>query len=271
MSMRRFALHRETAGFIASFVFVCLASVRDVYFGALFQRVSPFDVAVVAFSLCMIVFLPGIVRRRGDLHVLVRRPRELLGVNATAAIAWLSFFVALKTIEPLLVQVLFAGIGPISVMWIDRLFGQSSAAHLSPGERVTHFALLGTLVVAAAVVLGGLSGLGPQPVATAALGVALATAAGIAISANTIMCRRLNDAGVSPESLVAVRFVAATIAAAVIGGTSSRGLFAQPWPDVVAVMIIASLALIVFPIYVNQVGVALASPVTVRSVLASDA
>ena len=52
---------------MASAAFVCLASVRDVYVGGLFQRLSPLDVA--------------------------------------SALAWISFFFALGATEPLMVQI----------------------------------------------------------------------------------------------------------------------------------------------------------------------
>src|SRR5262245_45048423 len=107
---------REAVGALASAIFVCLASVRDVYFGGLFQRLSPRDVAMVAFGLCTLVCLPIAMLRAPDgLRVLFQRPADLFWVNATSAAAWISFFYGLRAIEPLLVQILFAGIGPLSV------------------------------------------------------------------------------------------------------------------------------------------------------------
>ena len=48
----------EGVGFLASLAFTALASVRDVYFGGVFQSTSPLGVAVVAFTLCSLLFLP---------------------------------------------------------------------------------------------------------------------------------------------------------------------------------------------------------------------
>ena len=91
-SRREWHQSREAAGFTVSGVFVCLAAVRDVYLGGLLQRVSPLLVAMVAFSLCTLVFLPiALVHPRDRLAVLLRRPRELFWVNVTSAIAWLAF------------------------------------------------------------------------------------------------------------------------------------------------------------------------------------
>lgn len=265
----------EAAGFLASLAFTCLAAVRDVYFGGLFQSTSPLGVAVVAFSLCSLIFLPiALARDPGSLRLLLSRRRELLGVNVTTGLAWISFFYALRTIEPLLVQILFAGVGPLSVVWIDRLARLTRPAPLSAAERPIYLGLLASLVVAAAIALGGLSGAKAQPLWTTALGVLLATGAGISISVSTVLSRRLNDGGVEPAALMSLRFVGAIVLAASLtpwlGPTQPRleavwMMFASREGGVV---LGAMLAFIVLPNYVNQIGISLASPLTVRAVMA---
>lgn len=259
----------EGAGFLTSLAFTSLASVRDVYFGGVFQSTSPLGVAVVAFTLCSLFFLPiALVRSPGSFRVLGQRWRELGWINVTTGLAWIAFFYALGTIEPLLVQILFAGVGPLTVMWVDRRAGATSPARLSPAERPIYLGLLAALVLAAAVALGGLSGAGPQPLGTAALGVALAAGAGVSISVSTVLSRRLNDAGVAPTALVSVRFIGAIVLASLLSLTSGQDLSAPFVKSGVAVVLGATLLLIVFPIYVSQVGISLASPLTVRAVMA---
>ncbi len=102
----------------------------------------------------------------------------------------------------------------------------------------------------------------------AAVGVALAAGAGISISVNTLLCRKVNDAGVSAAALVALRFPGAVILATVLATVSRSDLPAVSSTNALAFVTIA-LLLIVFPIYVNQVGIGLASPLTVRVVLAT--
>jgi hypothetical protein len=260
---------REATGFLVSVVFVGLAAVRDVYLGGLFQRVNPLTVAMVAFSLCTLGLLPtALLRSRSSLAVLRHRSRALLWVNVTSAIAWLAFLAALKLVEPSLVQILYSGIGPLSVIWIDRHFpGAGPAVPLTRVERLIYFALIASLICAAAVALGGLSGAGVQPLTGTALGVILASGGGIAISVSTMQCRKLNDAGVTPSALLSLRYPATAFSAAVLASLSPAGLpSALSWVD--AFMALASL-LIILPSYVNQVAISLASPLTVRVVLAT--
>ena len=257
--------NREAAGFLVSLAFVALASVRDVYLGGLFQRWSPLHVAIVAFTLCSVVFLPiAWARDPKGLRILLRRPGELFWVNVTSAIAWISFFQALKAIEPALVQVLFSGVGPLTVRWLDRLVpGAAPPATLHPAEGPCHLGLLASLVATASITLAGVSGAGALPLGVAAFGVALAAGAGVSISVNTVLCKKLNQAGVNPAALVALRFPGAIVVAAVLSGPPGD-LAALPSIGALAPVAGAALLLIVFPVYVSQVGVSLASPLTVR-------
>ena len=269
MATTRSARSSEAAGFLASLVFTCLASVRDVYFGGLFQSTSPLGVAIVAFTLCSVIFLPiALVRNRPSVGLLLRHRRELFWVNATTGLAWISFFYALRTIEPLLVQILFAGVGPLSVVWIDRFAGLTPSAPVGTGERPIYLGLFASPVLAAGVAIAGVSGAGPQVAGTAALGIALAAGARISISVSTVLSRRLNDSGVAPTALISLRFVGAIVLASTLALASGSGLSVSASKADVAVVLGAALLLIVVPNYVNQVGISLASPLTVRAVMA---
>jgi drug/metabolite transporter (DMT)-like permease len=260
---------REATGFLLSVVFVCLAAGRDVYFGALFQRVHPLAVALTAFTLCTLVFLPvALARDRAGLTRLRAHAGTLVWINVTSAIAWLSFFHALRLAEPALVQVVFFGIGPLSVAWIDRLVPGVAVAARSAAERRLHAGLLGALLFAVGVMLGGWSGLGPQPLGRVLTGLALTAGGGVCISISTLLSRVVNDAGVRPATLIALRFPGAVIGAAALAALSSAAVAEGLTPATLAVIAMASLVLIVLPNYVNQVGIALASPLTVRAVLA---
>jgi len=261
---------REAVGFVVSVAFVCLAAVRDVYLGGLFQRVSPLRVAVVAFTLCTLVLLPiALLRARESLAVLLRQSGDLFWVNVTSALAWLAFFAALRLIEPTLVQILYSGIGPLSVIWIDRhLRRAGSRVPLTRAERPIYAGLVASLAVSAGVALFGLSGAGAQPVGLAALGALCAASGGVSISVSTSLCRKLNDAGATPVPLLALRYPATVLVAAGIAALSSSGPLVAPPLTLDAVMLIAA-GLIVVPSYVNQVGISLASPLTVRVVLAT--
>src|SRR5215467_2049644 len=264
----RSSQRREITGFAVSVGFVCLAAVRDVYLGGVFQRITPLLIAIVAFTLCTVVFLPtAIVSSRNSLAILRHRLGDLFWVNITSAIAWITFLYGLKLIEPLVVQILYSGIGPLSVIWIERnLSGGGRGTPITRGERLAYLGLLVTLAFSALITLTGLSGMTRQSAGSAVLGVILATSGGISISVSTMLCRKLTDAGVTPSALLSLRFPATALSAAAMMSLFPLGL-SSDFFFVDAIVLIA-LLLIIVPNYVNLVAISLASPLTVRVVLA---
>src|SRR5439155_6459464 len=100
-------------------------------------------------------------------------------------------------------------------------------------------------------------------------GLALTVGGGICISISTLLSRIVNDAGVGPATLIAVRFPGAIVlAAAALAALSPADVARGLTPGALGGIAAAALLLIVLPNYVNQIGVALASPLTVRAVLA---
>ena len=87
-------------------------------------------------------------------------------------------------------------------------------------------------------------------------------------SISTLLSRVVNDAGVGPATLIAVRFPGAIVLAGALAALSPADVARGLTPGTLAGIAVASLLLIVLPNYVNQIGVAFASPLTVRAVLA---
>ena len=259
----------ETLGFAMATVFVALAAVRDVHFGAVLQQHSPLTVAVTAFALCTAVFVPlALVRDPAGLAALVRRPRGLFWINLTSALPWLAFFQALAITEPALAQVIFFGIGPLSVTWVDRLVTGRAVPPPGAVERRLRAGLLAALLVSAGVLATGVSGVGRQPWLHVVAALALTIGGGLLISINTVLCRAVNDAGIGPTALLALRFPGAVVLALALAAV--RGDVATvAAPGVLLAIAPMAFLLVVLPIYVNQIAIALASPVTVRVVLAA--
>ena len=258
---------QETTGVFAAVGFVCLAAVRDVYLGGLFQRLNPFLIMVVAFALCTAAFLPALFGSRDSIMVLRRKPAALLWINATSATAWIAFMFALTLIEPCIVQIIYSGIGPLSIIYIESKLSNPTVVALTRPERFAYLILFVTLAFAAMVVLTGQSGLVGQPLSKALLGVIVAMGGGLSISVVTMLCRRLNDAGVSPSALLSLRFPATVVtAAALLSMTPSALPIGLSW---INVSLGIAVFLIVAASYVNQLAFSLASPLTVRVILAA--
>jgi drug/metabolite transporter (DMT)-like permease len=266
MTTTRSAVH-EQAGLFLTGGFVLCGSLRDVYFSRTFQTWSPLDVAALTFTISTLVFMTvALARDRGGLVALARWPREIAAINATSAIAWISFFYALQSLEPSLVQVIWAGSGPVAIRMLDRA-GVSLVAPIRLGAlEQSCLAAVGLAVALAGVV--ALLGLSATEPGSAAFGVGLALLSGASISINILLCKRLHDRGVAPAPLLSVRFIGVVVAALALAPFVRTG--PSIWHSVALPNVAtAAVLLIVLPLYLNQRGVALASPMTVRVVHAA--
>lgn len=241
---------------IASLIgFVASQAVRDVYLGHLFGQLGLFEVAALAFGTAALVFGAALlVFSPGQLRLLIRGWRTVLLLNLTTAMAWLSYFQALRLVEPAAVNLAFSGIAPVAVMALGAL-GLTSQGERRPGnaERAMHWGLA-CCVLALALTNG-------------AIGVSLAAMAGTAIAAETIYAKRFNHLGVSPLAIVGSRY----LLVAVIAGSVAATL-PQPFNGMSAIEMggqaVIFLAILIGPIYLAQAGVALTSPLVAGAICA---
>jgi hypothetical protein len=148
-------------------LFAVAQAVRDAFFGNIFQSVSFFVVAILAFGISTAVFGTWAwLYEPQQVRALINHTKLFLALNATTAGAWIMYFFALKNIEPAIVNTLYTGIGPIAVLALSGL-GASMAHRTDTGwlELIGHFGVLASLVAVAAVAILDQSGLAGRPVA----------------------------------------------------------------------------------------------------------
>jgi len=266
MTTRPSAVSEQTGLFLTA-GFVLCGALRDVYFSRAFQAWSPLDVAALTFAISTTLFLV-IALASGVRHlgVLAQWPRDIVAINVTSATAWIAFFYALQNLEPALVQVMWAGSGPLTIRALERLGAELvEPVRLAAFERWCLAAIGLMVTLAGAVALLGLSATDPR---SAALGVGLTLLSGAAISINILLCKRLHVRGVAPAPLLSVRFIGVAVIALALAPFVRTGpsLWSSPAFSTVAGV---ALLLIVLPLYLNQRGLALASPMTVRIVHAA--
>ena len=231
--------------------FVVSQAIRDVYLGHLFGDLGLYEVATLAFGTAAGVFGLGLlVFKRSQLGLIAAHLSTIAALNLTTAISWLSYFQALRMIEPAAVNLAFCGVGPIAVAALG-VVGLSSQGESRPGrtERWVHAGMLGTVGLVA-IAAGGVNGLA---------GVALAALAGFSITAESVYAKRANLAGLSPVAIVGVRFLMVTLIAGSLLTT-----VAQPYAGLSSVDLAwqagVFLLILIGPIYLVQAGIALTSP-----------
>ncbi len=251
-------------GTVLVLVFVVCQAARDVYFAGVFQALDVFEVTLVAFCACTLIFA-GVASARdpGGWRRLAGHRRALLRINLLTAGAWLAFFLALKSLEPAIVATLYGGAGPIAILcWARRGGGQGS----TPLGLWIYGALAATLAGLWLVVLSGRSGLGAGDVATGLAACALATGGGVLIALGHLGTRRLNDAGIGADTVMATRFLGLVLAAGLVEMLDGSAIAIAG--NVIEIAG-AAVLLIVLPSFALQLGIARARPMQVNALRAT--
>ncbi len=173
--------HLLGIGFVLTFVIS--TAFRDIYFSGVFQNYSFFAIVLLAFPLCTICFtLVTTVKAPRQFLILLRHWRDTLWLNITSAAAWLSYFYALKTLEPSVVNTIHVGVGPITIIALSG-FGIHIAQAVSVRqlEKLCYLGIVIILALLGVSVLAGWSASAQATVASNSLSLLLALASGVFI------------------------------------------------------------------------------------------
>ena len=250
-------------------VFVVGSAFRDVYLGHIFQSVSVYLVLLVAFGIATAAGL-CISRVKGEsLEFLMRSPGDVIMMNLGTAGAWICYFLALKWLDPSIVNTLFAGIGPFAVIALNG-FGMSIAAPqpATALQKALQLGVVGTLCLLVCIAVIDQTGIAGGRPALALGSAGLALLAGSLIAIGHLYAKRLDERGVSPDAIMGTRFFALLIFAGAAIVHAGPAAAAVPIPEIARIAGAATL-LIVVPVFFNQIGMAKISPLAARVITAA--
>ncbi|MET9295711.1 DMT family transporter [Streptomyces sp. NPDC003077] len=250
---------RLVSGVVPLVAFAALTALVDVYAGNRLQSLSPLGMAAVSFTLAAAFFLGLEVTRKGvpaALRPLRSNRADVVAINISTAVTWLSMLYALKYLEPAVVNVVGLAIGPVFALLLNPLLRKGTAI-LASEVAVS----LGIGVFIGVLVWGsvtGRTGVAPVGAGDALLGIGLTLLCGLGSTGNVIFSKRLSESGYAPQSVLSVRFFLAilvTWAAVAVSEDPQVGSVLLPG------LIIAVIGVGV-PLYVLQVGIKHTEPIT---------
>lgn len=261
-------MNRTNIGLACLLLFVIGQAVRDTWLGHLLGKHGVFEIALVGFGSAVLLFTTlTLVVARSQLMLLARHYRLVIAVNLTTAAAWLCYFGALSRVEPTAANLMFSGIAPLSVSVLAALgLRASDLVPIGRSERILHVCMGACLVLLCWTIASRHSSLGGLSPARGIIGLWLAAASGIFITAESVLAKQMNERGISALAIVGVRFtLVALIALSVtIGGQNS--LTPLSAHDIVILSGIC-VAVLILPIYLAQLGLQLTAPLTYGVVL----
>ena len=117
------------------------------------------------------------------------------------------------------------------------------------------------------VVVSGYSGLPMKNLAASVAGLVLLSVSGASITVSLLYCKRLQDSGVGADALTAVRYAVLILLAGTITFWNGRlGGAETGWQ--LAILLSATVMLIILPLYALQLGIGRTSPLTAQVIRA---
>jgi drug/metabolite transporter (DMT)-like permease len=245
--------------------FAFLTAALDVYAGNQLQAHDPATVAAISFTLAGAFFLATTVLRQGvaeTLRPLRTRRNDVIMINVTTAVTWLSMLYALKFLEPAVVNVVGLALGPVLTLVLAPL--------LRPGTSALRAEVLVSVAIGVLIVLlmwgsfTGRTAIGERGTVQIMVGIGLTLLTGVGSVANVIYSKRLSDARLTPQGVLSVRFFLMIAVAWALTATSGNpGVGAAFLPSVVITVIGVAL-----PLYLLQVGIKHTEPITASILMA---
>jgi drug/metabolite transporter (DMT)-like permease len=256
-------LNNRVFGLSLIFLFVLSTSFRDVYFSGVFQGVSFFLITLISFSICTLIFIGiTVVKSLNQLIFLFKDWRSLFLMNVTTAIGWILYFFALKNLEPSVVNTIWSGVGPITIGVLSSVgINIANPVPIKLVERLCHTGIFVSLILLAGVVLVNLSGIPTTNTFEGAISLITTVLSSVSITVSILFSKRMNENGITAETVVAVRFLLTVVisAIAVLTNNEPTGVISS---QQVLDLSLAAILLIVLPTYIFQMGIAITAPIT---------
>jgi drug/metabolite transporter (DMT)-like permease len=242
---------RALVGIGALVVYNLLIAGKGVLVGNLLQSVDTMAALFAVFVTAAVFFAAIEFRRLSALLVSIRaRPGKVLLLNVASFSVWLTFFVALKNLEPALASAIstasmpLIGTGVLLVRTGKRPLGV---------DRWTTLGLAVAVAVMATAVLTGRSSLRDVPLAASALGIGMALLTAASIYLYTTTSKAMHDVGWTVTQVMAVRFPLMLVVICPLAGSEAlRELMVGTRPlELLAISVCGVIA----PLYAFQVAV----------------
>ncbi|MHB1424282.1 MAG: EamA family transporter [Gemmataceae bacterium] len=191
--------------------------------------------------------------------------RPLVGLNLLTAGIFITYFLALRHLEPAVAVALGCGIGPVLALLIKIDFHLSRL--LTPGNRVQAVAAIGILLGVGTLLVNAASGSGARSTWDWAVGTASAVCCGTLMVCFTVFCKRLAMRGWKSRKVLAHRWYVLVAGAILFVPAEAWDRLGEPsvWTALALVSVLGT----AIPLYLLQEGLTRTSTVNVSLLVAA--
>lgn len=239
-------------GTISLVMSAILTAANQVYYAQKIQEISPFTFTFISFLITTIVFLllslknsPGIRENTGKSFA-----KDLVFLNLSTALAFLTFYYALKYVEPAIVSALEMEAGPIFALLLTYR-SYTNKQFYKIDSIVSIGAFLGSLFLLWTA-LSGRSGLNYHS-SEFIIGICVSILCGFGAVLSAIYSKKLSNTGWTSSQILAHRSYA-IIAISLSFSLFQKEIGAQLLPHLNWIIII-SITGVILPLYMLQIGI----------------
>ncbi len=261
-------------GLVWGFAFVFTESFQAVFFGALFQDLSPFLFGLFVFGITSFLFIGWTAFKQPEqITAALNNPRPLITINVCVSLAVMAYFTSIKLIEPAIAYCISAGAMPITTYILYRCGVREGEGMRNKVEGFGNLLLLGSILYLGVITIAGSSGFVRGNQLYALLGVLLAITDGFFFTWVLVHSQRLDKVGVGPGAVFGLRFILYTILVGIIAyvepATNVAGMpSVLSEPTDFSFIILIGVLLTIPPLYALQKAVALLSTLTISTLTA---
>ncbi|WP_423392354.1 hypothetical protein [Burkholderia sp. LMG 21824] len=249
-------------GVVFTVLYILIASAQSVALNAWLHSVNVFLVVGLSFSIVTVVFsIVGVARQRYAYADLLSRWRFLCALNLVSVTNWLLYFFAVKYLEPSVAVTLTQGVGPVSMT----LYMLLQRKRVTATTRVCHGIILVAAAGMCAYVLAYRDVYSPYSRFETLMGMGLAVACSISITATVLISKRFAAHQVPAAALLSLRFpLLVVVCAAALPLQHDLRMTA----DIFATILLVALVGVCGSTYCLQKGIEFAPSLAVSTVLA---
>jgi drug/metabolite transporter (DMT)-like permease len=250
----------QTIGVVLVLVWVALSASKDVYLGHLVQDIDPILMLVVCIAITLVVFnatqVPDLGSYTGALRA---NALDVFWLNLFTAVAWGSFFAALRFLEAAVAESFVVAVDPLATICLARALRRESL--VLPSELAASWGMLAAAAFLGVGVWYGHSSVGALSPSDATFGIGCVLLCGVANGGITVVSKRLADRKVTTSQVMASRFfllLAGCLVFLVIRAPAIGPLF-----DEAGGVLLIGVFGVIAPMFVVQKAIERTEPITV--------
>jgi len=192
-------------GVLLIFFYLLLIGAFDVLLGHLTQAFDPIKLVFWSTSITVLFYsVLNIFNVKTIIKKMDNNKLNIFALNLSTAVSWISFFMTLKYLEPLIVATLSTAIGPIMTVFLYKYFRKNVAPNFS--EKFSSILIFIVLLYIIFLNYRGLSALGKIDNHSILLGLGFSFLCGIASILNLVFSKKLHEKEFTSRDIMTLRF-----------------------------------------------------------------